>query len=395
MKNLWINKQKILSIILAGTITLCTGCGKKSAEKERLPEETPSIIIDSGIYVGKNNVIVNLNVLNNDEYKKVEGYNRYGIYPGANIYFKDGCDIASEIINEQTTMVTAIESNGTYTLVTMPDGRCAYANSNQLIKCVNLTNSEYVPVFKSEDRVLLSNAYLYDGNGMYMQYLYENQSCQILATNGEYALITLPDGTHGYVVDEAVMKDYRRIDGFGFIRKGTSVYSNKTLTNIAYAENIGQMVTVLYVNDTYVAIIDNNSQDVVYVRLGEVDSNFIDINLNEQKMECYLNYHLANSFRVRTGKDSSPTHVCIDAIDEKVKDFDFPKHPGRHADYFIVYNEEAEECIHDLDGDDEENYGNQSYHEYGSLGCTRTPKAGSRFVYENYEVGDIVRVRAK
>ncbi len=396
MKNLWFNKQKILSIMLAGTITLCgTGCGKKPAGKKEIPEETSSIIIDSGIYVGKNNVIVDLTVLNNDMYKKVEDNNQFAVYPGTNIYFKEGDTITDEIINDKAIKVTAIEDNGTYTLITMPNGECAYVNSNQLIKCVNLTNSEYVPILNNNDRVLLSNAYLYDANGMYIKYLQENQPCQIIATNGEYALITLPDGNRGYVIDETVMKDYQRIDGYGFIKKGTNVYGNKTLTNLAYTDMNSQIVTVLYTNDTYAAIIDNNSPDVVYVRLGEVDSDFIDIDLTNQKMDCYLDYRLAGTWYTRTGKNTTPTHEGTFDIDAKCVDFAFTSYPGSYAHYWIPFNEDTEEGIHDLIGDDEENYGNQAYQLDGSHGCVRVPVAASQFVYNNYEIGDMVLVRKK
>jgi lipoprotein-anchoring transpeptidase ErfK/SrfK len=46
-------------------------------------------------------------------------------------------------------------------------------------------------------------------------------------------------------------------------------------------------------------------------------------------------------------------------------------------------------------GDDEWNYGDQTYHEYGSHGCVRVPREASEFVYNNYEVGDMVLVRKK
>ena len=396
MKKLWINKEKILSIILAGTLTLCgTGCGKSTNEKEELPEETPLIIVDSGMYIGKNNVMVDLSVLNNNQYVKMADDNQYAVYSGANIYFKVGEVIVDEVINDQPIKVTAIETNGVYTLIIMPDGREAYVDNNLLIKCVKLTNSEYVPVLDNNDRILLSNAYLYDANGIYMGYLREGQPCQIIATNGQYALISLDNGVRGYVIDETVMKDYKRIDGFGFIAKGTSVYSNKTLNNLAYNDSDAQIVTVLYINDTYAAIIDNISQDVVYVRIKDVDSDFIDINLTNQKMDCYLNYHLAGSWYTRTGKNSTPTHEGAFDIDDKCNNFAFTSYPGSYAHYWIPFNENTEEGIHDLIGDDEENYGNQAYQLNGSHGCVRVPAAASKFVYDNYEVGDMVLVRKK
>ena len=69
----------------------------------------------------------------------------------------------------------------------------------------------------------------------------------------------------------------------------------------------------------------------------------------------------------------------------------FTTYRGSYASYWILINEYGE-GIHDLIGDDEQNYGNEAYHEYGSHGCIRVPKEASKYVYENYDVGDMVLV---
>lgn len=413
MKKLWINKKTIFSIALAGSIMMgAHACGNTNDntndsednlsiqtidvidDEDNLSVKTTDVVEDNTIYVDKNNQMINYETLNDSEYKNIEGDNRYTILPGAIIYYTNDNNITDDEVVRDLFMVNVIKSNDTYSYCLFPNNTYGYVNNNSLIKCANLCNGEYIMVEKNKDDILSTNAYLYNENGLYIDYLYEGQDCCVYATNGEYTLISLSDGRKGYVLNRSLTNNHKQINGYGFIRSNKTIYSNINLTDVAYNVENDQVVQVLYVNEKYAAILDENSNDVTYVRPSDLDTDFIIIDLDTQRIDCYLDYQIAGSWGTRSGKDSTPTHTGAFDIDWKQKDFEFEDYPGSRARYWIPINQ-YEEGIHDLVGDDEWNYGNQAYHQYGSHGCIRVPREASEFVYENYEVGDMVLVRRK
>ena len=402
MKNLWINKKAIISILLAGSIMVgASACGRVKDDtddsKDNLSIQTSDVVdvVEDTIYIDKNNQVVDLNLLINSQYKTVSGFNKYTILPGTCIYYvEDYNSIAYEEMTHDSFMVTVLEANDNYSYCLFPNNTYGYVNNSSLIKCANLQNADYVDILENNEDTLSCNAYLYHSNGLYMGYLYEGQSCYSLSTNGEYTLIKLPDGTQGYVTNRALMGDYKKIDGYAFLKKNTPVYRDTNLTDLAYNDCDDQMVSVSFINRKYAGIFDEDGHDLLYVKVTDLDDDFILVDLDSQKMNCYIDYQLVGSWGTRSGKDSSPTHTGAFDIDWKQTDFEFENYPGSHAKFWIPINE-YEEGIHDLVGDDEWNYGNQAYHQYGSHGCVRVPVAASEFVYENYEVGDMVLVRKK
>lgn len=401
MKNLWINKEKLISLVLAGSISLCTcACGNSNNKKE---SDTTTEIIDvvednteltnSTEYISKSGYVVDLTELNDGKYRSLEGDNRYTILPGTSIYYTDGYNVTYEEVTNDSFIVTVLESNDSYSYTLFSNNTKGYVLNSSLIKCANLSNGEYIMVEENKEDILLTNAYLYGKNGMYIGYVCENENCNVIATNGEYTLISLSDGRQGYVLNRSLTNNHKEINGYGYIRSGMPVYSNINLTDVAYNIPEDQLIYVQYINEKYASIIDNDS-NMMYVRTSELDKDFIVIDLNTQRMDCYLDYQLSASWGTRSGKDSTPTHTGSFDIDWKATDWEFTNYPGSHARYWIPINEYGE-GIHDLVGDDEQNYGNEAYHAYGSHGCIRVPRAASEFVYENYEVGDMVLVRKR
>ena len=255
------------------------------------------------------------------------------------------------------------------------------------------------PVFETIDdnkeTSLASNTDLYDSDGTILCNLYENQLCIKIATNGKYTFISLPNGTTGFVLSSALMNNYQKIDGQGFIGQGTNLYYDKEFTNLAYTvTDYDQIFYVDFTTDDYAGVFDDSGRELMYVRPSELAKDYIIVDLDSQQMDCYLDYKLVGSWGTRTGKNTSPTHPGAFDIDWKAKDWEFTTYPGSHAKYWIPINEYGE-GIHDLIGDDEQNYGNYAYQLDGSHGCIRVPAAASEFVYNNYEVGDMVLVRKK
>ena len=398
MKNLIINKEKIISLLLTGTIALSmSGCAKQAGEKkENIPETTPIPISDDIIY--DRDTLFYHQLLTSYEYESVNGDNKYTLHYGDNIYFVEGDIITNKFVTTDELEVTLISSQLNYALVILSDGQNAYVDISSLktVDYEGIKSGNYTVIEDNKEKMINKNTFLYDSSGMVTGHLYENQTCNAVATNGGYTLITLPDETSGFVLSNSLIDNYKKIMGYGFINKGTNLYWDSNFTQLAYTTSENQEIFYVdFINQEYAGIFDRDGRELMYVKLSQLDANFIDIDLTEQQMDCYLNYQLVASYPTRSGKLVTPTHEGTFDIDEKVEGFSFPKYPGCYAKHWIVYNEENEEGIHDLVGDDEQNYGNYAYQLYGSHGCVRVPAEASEFVYDNYEVGDMVLVRKK
>lgn len=397
MKNLKINKEAIGSLILAGSISLTmTGCSRKDDTKETF--NVPITIIETtaepkqDTYINKYNSIVNLNDLNNGNYTTVEeNDNKYTLFKGANIYYKGEWNITDEKLNEDSMLVTVIKSSDKYSLVKLSTGEMAYVENIFLIKCPNLHDAEYMMVETNKDTILTNDCYLYDNNGMYLDYLKNGEACHMVASNGEYTLITREDGSSGYVLDMMLMNAYQQIDGYAFINKGTNLYRDKNFKEL-YRASDGEVIQVEHITSRYAAILDGTTQDYLYVKPSDLKSNFVVVDLNAQRMYCYTDYQIDSIWPTKTGKDSTPTHTGAYDIDAKTTDWEFTNFPGSRARYWIPIDPQTQEGIHDLVGDDEQNYGTGAYHSNGSHGCMRVPQAASKYVYDTYQIGDIVFV---
>lgn len=180
---------------------------------------------------------------------------------------------------------------------------------------------------------------------------------------------------------------------YGYLLYDIKGYNNKELNDVKDDLNAYSLVLIYESNDFCSRVFSVDKQDYFYVLTKEIsllNNRFIDIDLGEQRMDCYIDGNF-ESFDTRSGKDSTPTHTGAFDIDWMAENFEFTTYRGSYADHWIPYNDLGE-GIHDLVGDDEQNYGNEAYHDYGSHGCVRVPKSASKYVYDNYKVGDMVLV---
>ena len=396
IKNLLINKKSLYSLLLAGTISLnAVGCTRDIVKRHQTdnvdnPTVTEEVQTKEEVYINKYGMSIDLKEINEHAYVSVEGINKATLCSGANVYFISDWNVDDEIINDKNCLVNVISSNGKYTLIELPTGEKGYVGSGYLVELVNVHNSEFESIEKHTK--LANSAYLYNDEGVYIDYLKTDEECYVIECNDTYSLIRLLDGRMGYVVNGAILNLYQKIDGYAFVNAGTHVYSDKKLTNV-YRTTDNEILHIEYTYNYYATLYEGDKR--LYVRLSDIHADFIDINLNTQRMTCYLDYQYNSEYATRTGSDKTPTHVGAFDIDLKYKDFTFEEYPDCKAKYAIAYNEDDEEMIHDLIGDDEWNYGNQSYHGNGSHGCVRSTQNGSKFVYENYNVGDMVLVRKR
>ncbi len=254
--------------------------------------------------------------------------------------------------------------------------------------------SEYTVISKDKENKITMDTYLYDDNGQAISYINAGDICNVVAINNNVALVSLTNGKTGYVLLNYLEHNYHSVDGYAYVKKGTAIYSDNQLHDLSYITDKDNVLKIYYITASYATIVDDNG-DAVYVNPQEISGDIIDINLANQHIYCYLDYVLVASYPIRSGKTETPTNVGLFDIDWKAKDWTFIDYPDSKAKYWIAYDEIGGQGIHDLIGDDECNYGNMSYQQYGSHGCVRVSVTASEFVYNNYEQGDMVRVRKK
>ncbi len=388
------NKKSLASVLLTGSIALSAyGCARDIKDKHDNSNDAPLTVVETTNnplqYVNNRNEVINLSEINLG-YVPVEGDNKYTLYEGATLYFKSDWNITDESVVVNPSIVTLLAQNNTYSLVELASGKKCYVNSGYLIKCPNVHNAEYEAL--NENGKIITDAYIYDRNGMYIGFIHEFEPCYTLASNGEYCFVELEDGTRGYVVARSVEETYQNIRGYAFIKAGTNLYYDNEFTRFCRTSD-DEVIYVEYMTKKYASVFDDDGCENLYVRPEALDDDFILVDLSDQQMSCYIDYQLASSWPTRTGKDSTPTVTGAFDIDEKTTDWEFTTYPGSFAKHWMPIDTATQQGIHDLIGDDEWNYGNESYHEYGSHRCIRVSREASQYVFDNYQIGDYVLVR--
>lgn len=282
-----------------------------------------------------------------------------------------------------------IMSNGQYTLVRFDDNSQAYILSDYLtysIMDVNMFGYVYY------------NTKLYMDEELTIEADPTTRNCvvHISALGENVAVIEINDDQKYYIPrSDLMLLDYNNPEDFyAYVPNDTQMYLNMNMNMPYYVLDNSSLVRVINNNGNYAEVYDYNNQVFAFVPVSyivPIDNHFIDIDLSEQRMVCYNNEEV-QTFRTRTGNDNTPTHTGVNYIDWKAKDWEFTTFPGCYARYWIAYDENHGEGIHDLIGDDQDNYGNHLYHSYGSHGCVRTTDVGSEYVYNNYGEGDLVLV---
>ena len=202
MKRIKFNKEKIMSLILAGNIVLCTcGCTKNIKDEE---------VIVSPI---------------NEEI----------------------CEEDNAIFN--ATLDTSLIQDG-----------------------------DYVVVDKNKQNEIIRDTYLYDCNGIAIDKLISTEVCNVVAINNRCALITLYNDKSGYVLLADLKNDYHSVNGSTFVKKGTAIYKDNQLSELAYITDDDSMMRIYYITNSYATVVDGHGQ-AVYVQPNELDANFIFIDL--------------------------------------------------------------------------------------------------------------------
>ncbi len=388
IKNLNINKSTTASLILAGSIAFnMAGCG---TVKDIKNNQNDDIIPMATVYTYENGEKIDVH---RQAYTPLNNV-KYTLYLGANMFYADDLGIMEVKNNDELTIVSALATNGEYTEVRLPNGDEVYVANGYLIRCPSLYEEEYIVLDKPMETYLIKDAYFYDQDGKYIGFLHEGDQCKINATNTEYSLVTLPNGTSGYVLEWSLMRNYQFVDGSAAIREGTPIYADKYLTEVVDVISVDEIIDVRFTTDKYAVISRQNDDRLLYTSTNLLESDFIVVvnDYNRPHVDCYKDYKLAETFLSKPGKDSSPTCTGVYKIVEKVPDWEFTTFRGSYANYWMPISNDTGQGLHDLIGDNVATYGTSDYHVNGSHGCIRISADGSRYIYYNYETNTLVFV---
>ena len=449
-------KKMAITLAMLEALTL-SGCKSNNIENVKLDSPVKQLLFVVNPLKKED---VDLNTKN---YQNIsEEHNIMDIVYNTNLYNEKGYKIGE---NTDYKRIKAIKTNGIYTEIELENNTHVYVDANSLIEVPKLNNSEYHTINEYKEKVCIEKTLIYDANGRYIGYDYDNSLCTAIASNDEYTLVKFKDGKEGFVLSSSIKNAYAKQNKYAYIRCGTPCYYDKELTmqiktipadhityvyvdddNVAYIgendykenyyvrsneleyiENYNDIYNYGYINNdtplysskelqvktdtldkysliyiynigenNWVSIYDFNHEKFGFIKLDQnnislLNKNFIDIDLGKQKMICYLDNVYQREYGTRSGKDSTPSHEGVFDIDWKAENWEFTTYRGSYAKHWIPYNEFGE-GIHDLVGDDEQNYGNEAYHQYGSHGCIRVPSEASEFIYNNYDVGTQVLV---
>ena len=282
-----------------------------------------------------------------------------------------------------------VATNNEYTLVNIDNKREVFILSDYLtytIQDVNMYGYVYY------------NTKLYRDEDLTIEAEPTNRNCIVhVSALGENTAVIEINDNEKYYIDRNDLKllDYNNPEDFyAYVPYDTQMFCNMNMDMPYYVLDNSSLVRVINNNGNYAEVFDLNNQVYAFVPTSSIvpiDNHFIDIDLSEQRMTCF-NGEEIQMFRTRSGNDNTPTHTGVNYIDWKAENWEFTTFPGCYARHWIAYDENHGEGIHDLIGDDQDNYGNHLYHEYGSHGCVRTTDVGSEYVYNNYGEGDLVLV---
>lgn len=343
----------------------------------------PCLVIDKDKFTP---IIINRNQITNDwvQFYDLTGAFQKTLYP-----------------NEECV---AIETDGTYTLVEFDDGTSGYIKSTSLIPSENQV-SKYV--YLKKDAVMYSKR-IEDGKMVEIpnDYPVGEDVTYMFFIEGEYAYVgdyLLRDNFYVKLSDIDFNYNIEGVFSYAYVANNTT--QNTKIDGSGQNYNVDDYdLYWIYYNCgeySYVQSERNWKDGKFYIKtsdLVKIPGDFIYIDLDEQRMYCFDDNdggrYTAEEWGTRSGKDSTPSHEGAFAIDWKAEDWEFTNFPGSRAKHWIPYNLYGE-GIHDLIGDDEQNYGNEAYHKYGSHGCVRVPAEASEYVYNNYPVGTRVLVHKK
>ncbi len=178
-----------------------------------------------------------------------------------------------------------------------------------------------------------------------------------------------------------------------YINNDSYVYGYYDFTKPIGIINKYQKVLVLRGNDEF-SLVEYENGNFFYISNESIETLpelFVEVDLDSQNVKMYENYEEILSSPCTTGKNSTKTQECYDAVDWMASPFTL-EGPGYSCpvSYWMPFNGGV--GLHDYPYQDQTMFGTDYYKENGSHGCVRLPYDAAKSIYEKIDTDTYVLV---
>ena len=178
-----------------------------------------------------------------------------------------------------------------------------------------------------------------------------------------------------------------------YINNDSYIYGYYNYDNPIGIINKYQKVLVLRGNDEFSLVEDENG-NFFYIPNESIEilpELFVEVDIDSQNVKMYENYEEILSSPCTTGKNSTQTPECYDAVDWMASPFTL-EGPGYSCpvSYWMPFNGGV--GLHDYAYQDQTMFGTDYYKENGSHGCVRLPYDTAKSIYEKIDTDTYILV---
>ena len=226
-------------------------------------------------------------------------------------------------------------------------------------------------------------------------WIWQNDYCNVISTNGNYDYIRNIENVYGYVEHQNLIKiPSTYCNYYAYITNDTETYTGPSSKLYELTGNIieaNQKVLVVEEFENYSYCIDEfeNYTYIPNCNLKKLSGSYLETDISEKKSFLYVHNELMLEFLITPGADNTPTpegcyQVTGKARGKTLKD-------GAYVEYWVSFIADLF-GYHDAKWRNASDFGSDIYHTNGSHGCINCKEEDIIIVYENVEVGTKVLI---
>lgn len=226
-------------------------------------------------------------------------------------------------------------------------------------------------------------------------WVWQNDYCHVISSNGTYDYVRNIDGVEGFVEHKYLERmASTTCSYYAFLTCDTETYTGPASRLYEKTGNIieaNQKVLVIESYDYFSYCMDEfgGYSYIPNCNLVQLPGTYIETDLSKQTSYLYVDGELLLEFKVTTGQDKTPTpegyyQVTVKQKNKTLKD-------GAQVDYWVAFIGDLY-GYHDAKWRSNSDFGTEIYHNSGSHGCINSPYYAIETLYDNVEVGTKVLI---